>query len=139
MTDPNPPELRRLDPHDPLPESGSYVLVIRRLAEDMPEGTRTEILRATGRGLPEEEIVAPDLGFEDAIRAGQDLARRHSIRMVYAVDRTAGPREQEVLQHHGDHSFPADTLEDTDPEDNERGTDIRDRPRDAGYGPTSRG
>src|ERR1700757_1700982 len=118
MTDPNPPELRRLDPHDPLPESGSYVLVIRRLAEDMPDGTRIEILRASGRGLPDEETVPPDLTFEDAIEMAQDLAKRHSIRMVYAVDRTAGPREQEVLQHHGDHSFEGDALEDTDPEDN---------------------
>jgi hypothetical protein len=139
MTDSKAIELRRLDPHDPLPESGSYVLVIRRLAEDTPGGTRLEILRASGPGLPAEEPVPFDLAFEDAIGRAQDIARLHRIRMVYAVDRTAGPREQDVLQQHGDHSFAAEALEDTDPEDGEQGTDIRDRPRDAGYGPTPRG
>jgi hypothetical protein len=139
MTDGNAPELRRLEPHDPLPESGRYVLVIRRLAEDTPDGTRLEILHATGPGLPEEQPVPLDLTFESAIGLAQDIARRHHIGMVYAVDRTAGPREQEVLQQHGDHSFAAEVLEDTDPEDGEQGSDIRDRRHDAGYGPTPRG
>ena len=143
MAHPVQPELRRLDPHDPLPESGSYVLVLRRLAEEAPEGTRLEILRGTGPGVPEEEsVLGPDgrvMEFEAAIRHAMALAARDGIPMVYAVDRTQGPREQEVLRHHGDHSFAAEPLDDTDPEDGERGTDLRDRPYDAGFGPRRQG
>ena len=135
------PDLKRLDPHDPLPESGSYLLVLRRLAEEEPDGTRLEILRGVGPGLPQEEsVVGPDgriLDFEAAIRHAMALAARDGIHSVYAVDRTAGPREQEVLRHRGDHSFAADALDDSDREDGEQGTDLRDRPHDAGYGSRS--
>jgi hypothetical protein len=50
------------------------------------------------------------------------------------VDRTAGPREREVLRHHGDHAVDIEKLADEEP--GETGTDIRDRPMDAGYNVT---
>jgi hypothetical protein len=131
-------EQRRLDPHDPLPESGHYVLVIRRFAEDQPNITRIEIQRGTGSGLPVEEPVTTE-DFATAVREAEAIAAHHGIIIIYVVDRTAGPLEREVLSHHGDHSFTGDKLEDTDPEDNEPGTDLRDRPHGAGYGPSRKG
>jgi len=48
--------------------------------------------------------------------------------VLYAVDRTAGRREQQVLRHHGDHSFGPDILSDTDEEDGVRGSTMLTRP-----------
>ena len=44
-------EIRRLEPHAPVPESGRFVLVIRRFGEDDPSATLTEVMRATREGI----------------------------------------------------------------------------------------
>jgi hypothetical protein len=49
------------------------------------------------------------------------------------LDRSKGQREQEVLRANGMHNFADDTLSDTDPEDGVTGSDLRDRPHDAGF------
>jgi hypothetical protein len=131
------PELRRLEPHDPLPEAGRYLLILRRFGEDDPRFIVTEMIVSDGQGkrhldVPLRADGAP-VTFEEAIEAALRHAERLKLELVYAVDRTAGQREHEVLDHAGDHSFTTDRLEDTDPEDNEPGTDIRDRPLLAGY------
>lgn len=130
-------ELRRLEPHDPLPEDGRYMLLLRRFGEDDPRFIVTEMIVSDGQGPRHLDIPlradGASLTFEEAIEAALQHAKRLKLDLVYVVDRTAGPREHEVLDHAGDHSFTTDRLEDTDPEDNEPGTDIRDRPMLAGY------
>lgn len=130
-------ELRRLAPHDPLPEHGRYMLVLRRFGEDDPRFTVTEVIVSEG-GAPRRLEVplradGTPVSFEEAIEVAKGQADALKLDALYAVDRTAGPREREVLDHGGDHSFSTDRLEDTDPEDNEPGSDIRDRPLLAGY------
>ena len=126
---------QRLEPHDPLPETGRYMLVLRRFGEDDPQVAITEIIMANGKDPPELTVaVRPDgtpMPFEEAIGVAERRAETEGCPEVFAVDRTAGPREREVLQHHGDHS--ADLQKLVDEEAGESGTDIRDRPMDAGY------
>ena len=131
------PELRRLAPHDPLPERGPYVLVLRRFGEDDPAAVVTEMIIDDGRSPPRQSVmpgrdVLP-AAFDAVVHQAAEAALRHHIGIVYAVDRTEGERERSVLEHGGDHSFGSARLEDTDPEDGEAGTDLRDRRRDAGY------
>jgi hypothetical protein len=71
--------------------------------------------------------------WEDAIRTAQAEAARRGLKSLYAVDRTAGRREQEVLAHHGDHSVFSGELSDTDEEDGVSGSSILDRPPGAGF------
>ena len=40
---------------------------------------------------------------------------------------SAGPRERDILHHHGDHSVHMERLDDFDLEEGERGSDMRDR------------
>ena len=131
-------EVQRLQPHDPLPETGRYMLVLRRFGEDDPQAAITEIIMADGEGAPELTVaVRPDgtaMPFEEAIGVAQRQAQSEGCPTVYAVDRTAGPREREVLRHHGDHAANMGKLVDEEP--GEEGSDIRDRPRDAGYNVT---
>lgn len=128
----------RLQPHDPLPDSGRYMLVLRRFGEDDPLAAITEIIRADGKDPPELTVaVHPDgtpMPFEKAIGVALKQAESQGYPEVYAVDRTAGPREREVLKHHGDHSVDMEKL--ADEEAGETGSDIRDRPMDAGYNVT---
>ena len=70
------------------------------------------------------------VGRRQSARAEADRLR---IARVYALNRAAGSREREILRHHGDHSVNMQKLDDTDPEDGEEGTSLRDRPHDAGY------
>ena len=120
-------EVRRLAPHDPLPESGPYVVAMRRLAEDDPDGTVTiiAIVRCTKQEDGSSSLRDDDgtialrhdgtpMEFEEAIKAAQALAKSKHIKLVCAVDRTLGPLETEVLAHHGDHGFASETLEDED-------------------------
>lgn len=131
------PELHQLQPHDPVPESGRFLLVMRRFAEDNPSQTIVELVISDGRDPPRltipTEADGQPAGFEAAIRLAQSQATGENFPQVYAVDRTAGRREREVLRHGGDHSVNMDRLDDTDPEDGETGSDIRDRRPDAGY------
>lgn len=135
-------DIRRLAPHDPVPEGGRYMLVLRRFGEDAPDVALTEIIMADGRDLP---VLRPaldtkgvPLDFEVAVKRAAAEADRQGYGLVYAVDRTAGPLEHEVLEHHGDRTTGIERLADTDPEDGELGSDMRERPRDAGYNLTPR-
>ncbi len=128
-------DIIRLEPHDPLPEGGNIALVLRRFGEDDPQSVITEI-DFFGRH-PAAVIAAGPGGrpvaFEDAVHEAVRQAAERGIATVYAVDRTSGRREQEVLRHAGDHSVRADELSDTDQEDGEQGNTILDRPPSAGY------
>ncbi len=130
-------DLRRLQPHDPVPEGGRYMLVLRRFGEDAPDVAVTEIITADGRDPPQAEPALVRGGrpmeFEAAVQHAQALADRQGYAILYAVDRTAGRPERAVRQHHGDRTAGVERFADTDPEDGEQGTDLRDRPRDAGY------
>ena len=128
-------ETIRLAPHDPVPDHGQHMLVLRRLGEDDPGAVVTEIVSfgADGGSVP---AVTPDghaMTLDQAVRAAEAEAERRKLGRVYVVDRIAGKLEQEALHDHGERNFAADALDDADPEDDEQGTDIRDRPHDAGF------
>lgn len=130
-------DVRRLQPHDPVPEGGRYILVLRRFGEDDPGVVLTEIISADGRAPPQARAaVQPDgsaMSLQDAVRSAQVEADRRGDALVFVVDRTAGPQEHAVLAHHGDRTIGMAHLRDTDREDGEQGSDLRDRPKDAGY------
>ena len=135
-------EVRRLAPHDPVPEGGRYMLVLRRFGEDAPDVALTEIIMADGADPP---VLRPALdtkgapvAFETAVKRAAAEADRQGYGLVYAVDRTAGPQERAVLEHHGDRTTGMEKFSDTDPEDGEPGADMRERPLDAGYNLTPR-
>jgi hypothetical protein len=112
--------VHRLNPHDPLPESGRYLLVMRRFAEDAPDTVLTEVVVAPGDAPPFLTVpsASPDrpADYETAIAAAQAQAEREGFDRVVAVDRTGGEREQDILHHHGDHSVHMDRLvDDADP------------------------
>lgn len=128
--------LRRLDPHDPVPESGHFILVLQRFGEDDPRALVVEFINFDGQHAQSVLALAPDrrlLSFAEATEAALERALQAGIDTVYALDRTAGPREQMVRSHQGDHTVAMEHLSDSDIEDNEPGTDIRDRPHDAGF------
>ena len=125
-------EIRRLDPHDPLPEGrGHRVIVLRRFDEDDPRRVLTEI---TLTGAPgHSEVARPvnadgiAMSLEDAVAAAQRVALTEGIGEIFVLDRTAGQLEHNVIEHAGDHSFSGKKLEDSDLEDDEKGPDLRDR------------
>ncbi|MBV8093359.1 MAG: hypothetical protein JOY71_15390 [Acetobacteraceae bacterium] len=124
-------EVRRLYPHDPLPDDRvPHMLVLRRFAEDGPAMTRTEISTIRGPGRVETSLgLYPDgreMDFESAVALAKNLAESAGISAVFAVDRTEGPREREILEHHGDHTVNIENLDDVDVEDGELGPDMRD-------------
>ncbi|HLB98725.1 MAG TPA: hypothetical protein VJK90_13720 [Acetobacteraceae bacterium] len=128
-------EIVRLDAHDPLPEIGSYALVIRRFGEDDPNAVVTEI-DFFGRHGTMNIAVGPDglpVAWEAAVQRAQREANARGYALLYAVDRTTGRREQQVLRHHGDHSFGPSVLADTDEEDGVHGSSLLDRPPGAGF------
>jgi len=125
-------EIRRLNPHDPMPEGeGTHIIVLRRFDEDQPRQRVVDLIVSRGaRGVETSHPVRPDgtpASFEEALSAARRVAAEIGLTAVYAIDRTAGPREREVIEHHGDHSFAGDALDDFDLEEDERGTDLRDR------------
>ena len=128
--------LLSLDPHDPVPETGRFILVLQRFGEDDPQVRVVEFIESDGVHARSRLALAPDrrpLGFAEATEAALARALNEAIDTVYALDRTAGPREQIVRSHHGDHTVAMEGLADSDAEDEEPGTDIRDRPHDAGF------
>ena len=128
-------DIIRLDPHDPLPETSPFALIIRRFGEDDPNAIVTEIdfmdshptvtVQAGKDGVPME--------WEDAVAHARREAAAHGFKTLYAVDRTAGRREQAIIGRHGDHSTHEDALSDTDEEDGVEGSTILDRGHDAGF------
>jgi len=122
-------EIRTLQPHDPLP-GGHSVVLMRRFEEDAPDRLMLEII-VTNPDKSEETIraVRPDgapMSWEEATEAASQRAREEGLKRIWRVDRTAGRREQEVLQHGGDRSVNMQGLEDSDLEDGEHGPDMRD-------------
>ena len=128
-------EIRRLDPHAPLPDGlgpdgrGRHVVVLGRFDEDDPRAVVTEIILSTGPGASEATRPARSDGmpmsFDEAVEAGRQVAESEGLDAVYAVDRTAGVRGREVLARGGDHTVGMEGLQDTDPESGERGPDMR--------------
>ena len=128
-------EIIRLDPHDPLPERGAHALVIRRFGEDDPNVVVTEI-DFFGRSPTVEIAVGANgapVAWEHAVQHARKEAKSRGFATLYAVDRTAGRREQEVLAHHGDHSVFSGELSDTDEEDGVTGSSLLDRKPGAGF------
>jgi hypothetical protein len=128
-------EVHLLEPHDELPENGRFVLVMRRFGEDAPDIAITEMIVADGDSPPEVTVaLRPDgnsMHFDEAVATAVAMAEERGLSAVYAVDRTRGPREAEVLSHDGDRTVDMDKLDDA--AEGETGTDMKDRPMDAGY------
>ena len=127
---PNTVEIRKLDPHDPLPEGrAGRVIVLRRFDEDDPRKIVTEITLTGSPGHSEvAQPVRADgtaMSLDEAVSAARRVAKSEGIGQVFVLDRTAGKLEHDVVEHAGDHSFPGKMLEDTDPEDGESGPDMR--------------
>ena len=124
-------EIRRLDPHDPLPEGpGKHLVVMRRFEEDDPDRRMVEIILTSQPGSVEQtRPMRPDgrpMSLKEAVASAREVAETEGLDRIYVVDRTAGPREKDILQHHGDHSVHMDDLDDFDLEEGERGPDMRD-------------
>lgn len=123
-------EVRTLQPHDPLPDAPAIV-VLRRFDEDDPRRLMIELITSHPSGAEEtSQPVRADGGLMDldeAIASARALADRQGLTVVHVVDRTAGPRERDILSHGGDHTVHMDELDDMDLEDGERGPDMRDR------------
>ncbi len=125
-------EIRKLDPHDPLPEGrGHRVIVLRRFDEDDP---RRIVVEITLTGAPgRSEVARPTradgtaMSLNDVIAAARQVAETEGVREVFVLDRTAGKLEHDVIEHAGDHSFAGKKLDDNDLEDDEKGADMRDR------------
>ena len=121
----------RLNPHDPAPEGGHNVFVLRRFGEEDPHRVVVEVTLTHRRGLPERtRPVRADgspLSLEEAVEAARRVADEAGIASVQVIDRVAGPREHDIQQHGGDHTIHMDRLEDDDLDEGERGPDMRDR------------
>lgn len=123
-------EIITLAPHDAIPTGpGRHVVVLHRMDEDQPQ---TTVVTITLTGTPDESTrpAGPDgqpMSMAAATEAAQEIARSEGLDRVYVIDRTRGEREQDILQHGGDHSINMEALVDTDMEDGERGPDMRDR------------
>jgi hypothetical protein len=122
-------DIIRLQPHDPLPEAKPYALVIRRFGEDDPNATITEIDFFGAH--PTMTLAAG--AWEDVVHAAQHEAQHRGYKVLYAVDRTAGAREQEILAHHGDHGVRSEELSDTDLEEGQSGSSLLDRTNNSGF------
>ena len=125
-------EVRQLQPHDALPDGpGRHVIVLHRFEEERPNETVT-LITLTGRPAESTRPTRADgqpMSLDEAVAAAKLVAESEGLAEVYVVDRTAGPREQDILQHGGDHSVHMELLQDTDLEEGERGPDMRDRAR----------
>ena len=120
-------EITSLAAHDPMP-SGHHVVVLRRFEEDDPARASVQIV-LTG---PREETTHPRrpdgslMGLDEAVDAAKRVAESEGLARVFVLDRLQGVREQDIMEHGGDHSVHMDALADTDPEDGETGSDMRD-------------
>jgi hypothetical protein len=118
-------EIRTLNAHDPVPTGGRNVVVLRRFDEDEPRKTIIQIFLTHRHGAP--EAARPALSMDEVIAAARRVADEEGIAEVLVIDRTAGPRERDILNHGGDHSVHMGQLDDFDTEDGERGPDMQDR------------
>ena len=122
---------RKLDPHDPIPETGRHVVLLRRFEEDDPRRVMLELLVSRGHDAPElTQPVRADgtaMGVREALQLARDIADREQLPTVYVIDRLAGARERDILRHDGDHTVHMSELDDFDLEEGERGSDMRDR------------
>ena len=118
-----------LAPHDPMPSGpGRHVVVLRRFREDDPAQTEVQIILT---GAPEQSTHPrnPDGSVMDlahAIGAAAKVAKSEGLGRIFVLDRVSGPREQDILQHGGDHTVHMEELADSDEEDGVRGSDMRD-------------
>jgi hypothetical protein len=123
-------EVRTLEPHDPLPPAPA-VVVMRRFDEDDPRSLMIEMIVSHESGAEETSRPVLDDGtlmdMDQAVEAARARANAAGLDEVYVVDRTAGPREREILSAGGDHSVHMEVLDDMDLEDGEKGPDMRDR------------
>ncbi len=121
-------ELVMLNPHDALPD-GQVVTVLQRFDEDDPDRVIVEIALSGEHGQRETtRPLHPDgrpMGFEDAIAAAREVANSEHLPRVFALDRTAGPLEREVLAHGGAHDAKGRALSDSNVEEGEQGPDMR--------------
>ena len=124
-----------LAPHDPIPPAGEHGLVLRRLGEDNPTAIVTEIVfyGAAGGSTAAHHPDGTAMTMNEAVASARAQAEQRGLQTLYILDRTQGEREREVLRAHGLHNFTADILSDTDLENGEQGSDLRDRSHDAGF------
>jgi hypothetical protein len=118
-----------LAPHDAMPDGPDRtIVVLRRFDEDDPDKVSVQIILS---GHPEEVTHPhrPDgtlMHFDEAIAAARIVAEQEGIGTVHVLDRLQGPRERQVLRHHGDHAAGVAPLADDDLEDGVIGSDMRD-------------
>ncbi len=126
-------EIVTLQPHDPLPEGHSVVLM-RRFAEDRPRAVVIEMIVRNPDKSEETSLPPGDHGdpatWEEATSLARQRAAEEGLKRIWRVDRTAGAREQEILAHDGDHSINDAKLVDDDSEEGVQGSDMRDRKND---------
>jgi hypothetical protein len=60
------------------------------------------------------------------LEAAKRVAQEEGVKVVHLIDRTAGPRERDIMQHGGDRSIHGEQLSDDDLDEGERGPDMRD-------------
>ncbi len=125
-------EIVTLDPHAEWPGGPArHVVLVRQFDEDRPRDTVIELHLMGGAAPPEAtRPVNPSgkaMDWDEAVEAAKAVAQSEGLGQVYLLDRTAGPREQDILQHGGDHSVHMDALSDTDEDDGVTGSDMRDR------------
>ena len=119
-----------LAPHDPLPDGPALVL-LRRFEEDDPRQIMIELVALDAHHTESNARVTDQHGnppsWEEATERAQATAEEAKFPALHRIDRTAGPREQEIAAHGGDHSANMENLQDFDLEDGEAGPDMRDR------------
>jgi hypothetical protein len=124
-------DIRKLDPHAPLPASGSHVVLLRRFEEDDPRRIMLEVIVLRPHEPPRSSLAQhPDgraMSIREAVEHARALADAEGLDHITIIDRLAGPREREILRAHGDHSVHMEHLQDFDWEDGQRGPDMRDR------------
>jgi|GEM_PF-1702224 len=118
-----------LAPHDPLPD-GPAIVLLRRFEEDDPHRIMIEIVALDDHHTESNVRLTTRDGappaWEEATRQAVESAERAGMPTVFRIDRTAGPREREILARHGDHGTGGESLDDDDLEDGETGSDMRD-------------
>ncbi len=122
-------EFTTLKPHDPLPD-GPAVVLMHRFEEDDPHQLMMELIVIHANQSEEtSRLITRDgtpLPLDEARQRATEAAKDARIGRLFLIDRTEGPREHEILEHHGDRSVDMDSLSDTDEEDGVVGSDMRD-------------